>query len=98
MIATEHTHKILTKDDCIITATSNEHQDTDIHLPLDCLFRSMFRLTSQETSKLLITGPLWRESTDDQCIPHHKDPVMRKVFSFYDNIKTKGIALCLPPG
>ena len=29
---------------------------------LDCLLNSLFRLTTKKTSKLRITGPLWRKS------------------------------------
>ena len=41
-----------------ITVMSNEHQDISIHLPLNCLFSSWFRLISRGTSRLHITGPL----------------------------------------
>ena len=48
---------------------SNDHQYILTHLPLHCLFSSLHRLTSKETSKLYITGPLWGESTGDRWIP-----------------------------
>ena len=35
---------------------------------------SLFRHTTKETSKLCITGPLWRESTSDRWIPLIKGP------------------------
>ena len=52
----------------VITTTSTEHQDILIHWSLDCLFSSFFRPTSNGTSKLGITAPLWRESTGDRRI------------------------------
>ena len=45
------------------TPTSNIYQDYLIHQPLDCLFSSIHRLTSEEKSKFHITGPLGGEST-----------------------------------
>ena len=45
------------------------HHDIAIHLPVDYFFRSLRGLTSMGTWKLLITVPLWRESTGDQWIP-----------------------------
>ena len=47
----------------------SEHQGISIYLPFDCLFQSLFRLTSKETPKLHITDTLRRESTGDRWIP-----------------------------
>ena len=41
----------------LITSMFNDNQDFLIHLPLECLFNSLGRLTSNETWKLRITGP-----------------------------------------
>ena len=42
---------------------SHEHHGISNHWQLDCLSNSLFRITSQKTSKLCITDPLWGEST-----------------------------------
>ena len=49
-----------------ITDTLNHHHDILIHLPLNCLFSNLFRLTSNEASVLCVTGPLYGESTGDR--------------------------------
>ena len=49
-------------------------------------FSSLFKLTSKETSKLHIAGPLWGESTGDRLIPVTKGTVMRTVFLIHDFI------------
>ena len=54
------------------------------HRHNDCLFISLFRLTTQETSKNSITGPLWRESSCDPWISLTKGLVMQKVFPCHD--------------
>ena len=41
----------------IITVTSNECQAIPIHLPLECLLSSLFRLTSKRISHLCTTDP-----------------------------------------
>ena len=38
----------------------------------DCLLTSLFRLTTKKIPKVHITGPLWGESTSDQCIPSQR--------------------------
>ena len=85
--ATDTCHFIYTRRNnrCAITTTSNDHQYISIHLPLDCLFRCLFILTSKETLKLCITGLLWRESTStgDRWV---SPPIIRKVFPFHDVI------------
>ena len=48
-----------------ITAMTNDHPNILIHLPLDCLFSSLCRMKSKETSQLHIISFLWRESTGD---------------------------------
>ena len=67
----------------IITATSNKLQYISNHLPMNCLFKSLFKLTSKGTPMFHITGPSWEESTGS--FPH-KGPVMLKVFIYYDVI------------
>ena len=39
------------------------------HWQLFWLLNNLFRLTSNKTSKLCLTGPLWQESTSDWWIP-----------------------------
>ena len=63
------------------TVASNEHQDTCINLPLDCLLSSLFRLISKKTSKLLIFGILWSPVDSP-----HKRPVIRKAFPRHDTV------------
>ena len=46
-----------------ISITSYEHNDTSNYHKFDQLFNSFFRPTTKGTSKLHITGPLWRLST-----------------------------------
>ena len=67
-----------------ITATSNEHQDKLIHLPLDCLFSCLFRLTSTKTSKLCIIGPFVKGMHRWPVDSPHKGPVMWNEFPFHD--------------
>ena len=45
----------------LITGTSHKHHGVSNRWQLNCLFNSFSRLTSKETSKLCITGPMWRE-------------------------------------
>ena len=42
------------------------------HVQLDCWLNSFFRLITETTPKLCITGPLWGESTGHRWIPHTK--------------------------
>ena len=44
---------------CDITMTSHELHGGWTHRELDCLFNSLFISTSKETSRLVITFPLW---------------------------------------
>ena len=46
----------------------NEHHGALNHQPFDCLFNTVFNLTSKETQKVRVTGPLWGESTGDRWI------------------------------
>ena len=39
------------------------------HWQLNCLFKSLFRLTSKNTSKIHIIGSMWAEYTGDCWIP-----------------------------
>ena len=39
------------------------------HWLLDCLFNSLLRLATKNTSIFCITGPLWRESTSNHWFP-----------------------------
>ena len=50
----------------ILSAMSYDCHRVSNHQPLDCLFSTLFWLTSKKTSKVPITGPLWLESTGDQ--------------------------------
>ena len=54
----------------------------------DCLSNSLLRLTSKKTSRIHITGPLWRESTSDQWIPLTKGQLMQKACPCYGTITT----------
>ena len=47
----------------------------------NCLLNILFRLISNKTWKLHITGPLWEESVTSGS--PHKDPVIQKVFRCY---------------
>ena len=47
----------------LITVMSHKHHGVSNQWEFDCLFISLSRLTRQITSKLHITGPLWRESS-----------------------------------
>ena len=52
-----------------ITVTSREFHGGSNHGQLDCLFNSLFRVTTEKTSKLHITGPVWRESHVFRAVP-----------------------------
>ena len=52
-----------TQNDPCITMVSQEHRGVSNHWQFICYFNNLFKLTSQKTSKLCITGPLWWEST-----------------------------------
>ena len=61
------------------------------HLLLDCLFNSLFRLKSKDTSLLYITSSLWREATGNRWIPHTNGQyLMRSSFPLHDVIKVPG--------
>ena len=49
-----------------ITVTSHEHRRVWDHRWFNCVFNSLFRLTSKKTPKLYITGPLGGELTAAQ--------------------------------
>ena len=59
------------------TATSSESQDFSIHLLLDCLYSSVYRLTSTETSKPALLAIYERNAPVDS---RKKDKVTRKMF------------------
>ena len=49
--------------------------------PVTWLFSSLFKLATNKTSKVHITGPLWEEFVGDRWIPS-QGPLLRKVFLF----------------
>ena len=53
----------------------------------DCLFKSLFKLITKETTQSHITDPLIWESADDRWIPL-KGPIIRKAFPWYDLIES----------
>ena len=55
------------------------------HRHMDCLFISLFWLTTSKTSELSITGPLWRESIGDRWIALTKG-IKRELCSCSDAI------------
>ena len=55
------------------------HGDSD-HRLLKCLFNSLLGASIKGTSKIRITGPLWRESTGDRWIPLTKGQLCGKRF------------------
>ena len=61
-----------------------KHHGVSNHPQVDFLFNSLSRLTTKNTSKLLITGRSWGESR--QVDSPGKGPLIRKVFSYYDVI------------
>ena len=63
--ATQNVPKIVTE--ISITAMPYKRRDVANHRNLH-----LFELTTQKTSKLRMTCPLWRESIDDQSIPLKK--------------------------
>ena len=63
----EDTH--VTQNYEFITVMSHEQQYISYHQQLNCLFNSLFRLTSKEISKFQVTGLLWGEGTSDRWIP-----------------------------
>ena len=62
------THFMLVTDDHDIAMTSHEHHVISNYYLLDCLFNSLFIITTNKSWKLLITVPLWGDSTGDQWI------------------------------
>ena len=65
-----------------ITMTFRELHAIPNHWQLDCLFS----LTQNDTLKLCLTGPLWRESNGNRY-SSHKRPAMRKAFPCQGVIK-----------
>ena len=74
-----------------------EHHGVSNHWQLDCLFKNLFRLTTTQTSKLCISGPMWGESTGHYWSfvmgihwwpvdSHHKGPVTQKTLLCHDII------------
>ena len=65
----------------------HEHHDITNHRQINCLFNSLFRLTTKEIPKHRITGPLWRESTNLMVIQQwpvvQEVLVMRKMFQWH---------------
>ena len=62
----------------------NEHNGVSNHKPHDCFLNLLFRLRSNKTSKLRVTGLCvgWPVNSP------HKGPVTRKIFPFDDVIMT----------
>ena len=56
------------------------HRGVTAYRKLDCLFKSLFRLTTKTIWKLGIIGPLRWDSVSDRWIIPNKWPLMRKVF------------------
>ena len=54
-----------------LTVILHDFHGTSIHWQPNCLFSSLFWLTTNKISKLCITGPMWGESTDDLRFPSH---------------------------
>ena len=52
------------------------HMNDWNHRQLECLFNSLFRLTTKEIGKFHISGHLWGEFSDPQWISLHKGSVM----------------------
>ena len=77
-----------------ITVMSNERRDTSVHLPLVCVFSSLFRLTSRKyqcsTSLPIFGGGIhwWPVN------PSHKGSLMRKTFPCYEVVMTRPV-LCI---
>ena len=59
--------------------TSHERHGVSSHRQHDYLLK-LFRLTSKNTQKVCITGPLWGKPPVTGWIPLTKGPVMRKAF------------------
>ena len=51
-----------------MTVMSHEH-DISNHWQLECLFNSVFRLTTKKKPRLHNIGPLWGDSTSDWLFP-----------------------------
>ena len=75
-----------TEDD-MITATPHDHQDIVIHLPLDCLFSSLRKLTSKENIKTVL---LWRESTCPGWFPSQRAQKCEKCFHLMTSSYVEG--------
>ena len=59
------------------TLQRHGRHDVLIQWPFDCLFNSLFWLTSQKSSNVHIVCPLWGESP-------HKGPITRQAFPCHD--------------
>ena len=68
----------------IITMMSHECHGLSNHQQFDCLFYCFIRLTTNNKSKLHISGSVWGESTCDPWIPLTKGPVMRQACLHHD--------------
>ena len=70
--STSHWWIPLTKGQYCRTLTYHGHWKVSLSIKsllLDCYSNSLFRVMTKKSSKVRITGPLWRESTSDWWIP-----------------------------
>ena len=82
---------------CIIMNThiSQHYRDFTLaschlnHWKNECLFNYLIRLTSNQTPKAHVTGPLWGKSTSDWWIPITKDQLHEKCL-----VKTVLVTYC----
>ena len=65
-----------------ITVMSYEHHDILNHWQVNCLFNSLFRLTSNNSLRICISGSLWGESTTDWWIPLSKGQLCGKCIHY----------------
>ena len=66
--------------------TSDERHGVWNHRQIDCLFNSLLRLTSKETTKLRLTGFLCLNATGHRWFPSQKEPSSVKIFHYNDDI------------
>ena len=71
-----------------ITMTSNGCRGISNHRQINCLFDHLFRQTSNATSNLYLTGPLWGESSGECWLVDspHKELIIQKGFAYLDVI------------
>ena len=63
-----------------IVVTSHERSGVSKHRQLDCLFSSLIRLTTQKSSNLRITGPLWGNPPVTRGFPSQRSINAKKRF------------------